>query len=90
MADSHRGVWVAPWKGFAGETVLYVMDGQDRLVIDPITVPLTFDSGVVAAGLWKFLDVVDPQGSPSPIVAPVFGLIVRNKPGERRYLHLNV
>ncbi len=77
--SSHRGVWIAPWTGFAGETVLYVMDSQDRLVIEPITIPLIADPKVIAAGLWSLLDVVDPQGSLLPTVAPGFCRVRRGQ-----------
>ena len=34
-----RGVWVAPWQGSNGETILVALDRHDRQIGDTILIP---------------------------------------------------
>ena len=56
---SHRGVWVAPWLGENGETVLLAIDSRRRLVTDPLPVIGT-DHVRLATVLWNMLELADP------------------------------
>lgn len=61
MAASHRGVWIAPWRGPRDEFVLYALDSHAHLVAQPTTVPKGGDHVAVADGLWDLLDAVEPD-----------------------------
>ena len=55
-----RGVFFAPWKGPAGEPVLFARATDDRIVGRPVVVA---DGDILRAstGLWDLLDRVDPE-----------------------------
>jgi hypothetical protein len=52
-----RGVWMAPWVGPNGETILVDSDENRRLVGEPVTVPLAASARLVANEVW---DRVEP------------------------------
>ena len=58
-APSYRGIWVAPWLGENGETVLLAIDSRKRLVTDPLPV-LGTDHVRLATVLWNMLELADP------------------------------
>jgi hypothetical protein len=76
---SYRGVWVAPWIGEKGETVLLVIDSFNRLLVDPVKIPLIADHDQLGHHLWAMLDSADP--STVTAVPPRF--IKAPKEGER-------
>lgn len=55
-----RGVWVAPWMGMNGETILVAVRHDNRLVAE---YALSFGDDHVAASeaLWAQLELADPQ-----------------------------
>jgi hypothetical protein len=61
---SYRGVWVAPWVGSKGETVLLVIDSLNRLVVEPFKAPLTSDPEDLEHHLWALLEAADPSTVP--------------------------
>lgn len=54
-----RGVWVAPWMGPNGETILVAVKRDDRLVAERM---LSFGDDHVQASdeLWRALERADP------------------------------
>lgn len=83
MAESHRGVWVAPWVGPAGELVAYSMDARGRLVHPPQAIPHGVDRVAFADRLWEELDRCDPVRSPMTTRPPTFRRLARSGQGRR-------
>jgi len=54
-----RGVWMAPWVGQNGETILVAVGDNRRLVCE-VTVPLTASARLVSDELWDRLDAEPP------------------------------
>ncbi len=55
-----RGVWIAPWVGPNGETVLLAITRFRKLVGEPVTIPNGTSHHVACDALWAQLDQEDP------------------------------
>ncbi len=87
---SHRGVWIAPWRGTKGELVLFAIDSHDQLVTAPLTIPIGSDRIAAADMLWDLIDEIDPQ-QPSFIGrAPRFRRLRRTGLRSRSELGLKI
>lgn len=75
MADSHRGVWVAPWMGPRGELVLVSVTSRRRK-LEERTVPLGADSVAISEAMFTALDRADP-GQPSGVMRPRLSRVAR-------------
>lgn len=58
---AERGVWVAPWLGPKGETVLVAVDRHHCRIGDEVLVPAGMNSVLIADGLWERVDRDDPM-----------------------------
>jgi hypothetical protein len=56
-----RGVFVAPWCGPDGEIVLVAITSRNRIVGDPLIVPLGGDHLGVSDELWRRLEAAEPS-----------------------------
>ena len=60
-SDTRRGVYVAPWVGPKGETVLIALRRDGRLAGDPDAIPVDSSHEVATDAMWDRLDRDDPQ-----------------------------
>ena len=56
-----RGVWMAPWVGPNGETILVAVTRERKLAGDPVLVPLGGNHVNAGDELWARLDEDDPM-----------------------------
>jgi len=75
MAESHRGVWVAPWQGPRGELVLVSVTSRRRK-LEERTVPLGADGVAISEAMFAALDRADP-GKPSGVIRPRLSRVAR-------------
>jgi hypothetical protein len=55
-----RGVWMAPWLGPNGETILVAVTRDRKLIGEPAFVPAGGNHVKAADDLWERLDADDP------------------------------
>jgi hypothetical protein len=55
-----RGVWMAPWMGQNGETILVAVTRERKLACDPVLVPPGGNHVAASDALWARLDGHDP------------------------------
>lgn len=55
-----RGVWMAPWLGPNGETILVAVTREKRLAGEPVIVPIGGNHVAASDELWDRLDGRDP------------------------------
>ena len=75
MAESHRGVWVAPWMGPRGELVLVAVTSRRRK-LEERTVPLGADGVAISEAMFARLDAEDP-GHRSVVIRPRLARVAR-------------
>ena len=85
----NRGVWVAPWTGPNGETVVYAIDSTNRLLASPVVIPHGTDHVALADRLWQELDRQDPV-TDSPAFAPPRSLFLPRSRLRAKRLGLTV
>lgn len=56
-----RGVFVAPWLGPNGETVLIAISRAGRLAGEPLTIPVGGNHVELGDAMWDRLDADDPE-----------------------------
>jgi hypothetical protein len=62
-----RGVYILPWTGPNGETILTAVDRHGRRVLDATVLPGHDDAATLA--LWEMLDRTDPPPPPLRLVS---------------------
>lgn len=55
-----RGVWIAPWVGKNGELVLLAITSDNRLVGEPLEVPVGSSHILAADAMWERIERANP------------------------------
>ncbi|MFI5228497.1 MAG: hypothetical protein ACHQWU_05485 [Gemmatimonadales bacterium] len=55
-----RGVYIAPWLGPDGETILVAIDSKRRLIAEPTVVAAGASQVLAGDALWDRLEAADP------------------------------